>query len=138
VKSTSKKLRAKSNNQKRPRGKIAKNQPAERQPASSKRRGRSAIYCGVHSGSSQLATLEEVRDPGVPTRSLGELSHVELVTLVLERLRKDKAYPPLYMLGVSGVIDKRRAIREVKNLSPVGLHLIEIEKEYIQFQLNRR
>lgn len=105
---------------------------------SPKRTDRGAIYCGFHLGGDRMATLEEVRDPQVPTRSIGELSHAELVTLVLERLRRDKAYPPLRMLGAKGIIDRRRAMREVGRLTPIGLHLIEIEKEYVQLQLKRR
>ena len=99
---------------------------------------RAPVYCGFHLDGSRLATFEEVLDPQVPTRSMGELSHSELVTLVLERLRRDKVYPALLMLGAKGVIDKKRALREIRKLSPIGVHLIEIEKEYLQLQLRRR
>jgi hypothetical protein len=140
-----------SENQKKARGKAAKKRAAvagkpeikmggptggrlpDRKPAD-----REAVYCGFYLDGSRMASLKDVRDPQIPTRSIGELSHAEIVTLVLERLRRDKTYPPLRMLGAKGLIDKRRAIREVGKLSPIGLHLIEIEKEYIQLQLTRR
>lgn len=99
---------------------------------------RPPVYCGFHFDGSRLATLEEVRDPAVATRSIGELSHPELVTLILERLRREKTYPPLRMLGAEKVIDKRRVIQEIRKLSPIGLHLIDIEKEYVKLQVQRR
>jgi hypothetical protein len=96
------------------------------------------IYCGFHRKGLRMASLEEVRDPAVPTKSLGELSHSELVRLVLARLRRDSHFVPMHIFGVQGVIDRKRAIREVKLLSAVGLHLIEIEKGLILIQLRVR
>jgi hypothetical protein len=84
-----------------------------------------------------MATLADVLDPNVPTNSLGDLDHSQLVNLVVARLKADKHFLPLFMLGAKGVVDKERAIREVRKGTPIGLHLIEIEKEYIRLQVAR-
>lgn len=95
------------------------------------------IYAGFHKTADRMATLTEVQDPRVPTRTIGELSHTELKNLVHSRIKNDESFTPLHMLGVDGVVDKDRALREVQAGSHIGLHLIDIEKEYIALQLAR-
>jgi len=110
-------------------------------PVSSKTKGISTgglIYSGFHKKANRMATLTEVQDPRVPTRTIGELSHSEMQRLVCSRIKNDESFTPLHMLGIDGVVDKDRALREVRTGSHIGLHLIEIEKEYIALQLARR
>jgi hypothetical protein len=96
------------------------------------------VFAGFHRKANKLATLEEVRDPDVPTRTIGELSFKELVKLVSSRIEGDENFIALHMLGVDGVVDKARALKEVRAGSHIGLHLIEIEKEYLSLQLRRK
>jgi hypothetical protein len=98
----------------------------------------SAIYAGFVRRGSKFATLEDVLDPAVETKTLEELSHPQLVRLILARLRSDESFIPLRMLGTRGVIDRSRAIQEIAASSSIGLHLMNIEKEYIRLQLKRR
>lgn len=98
----------------------------------------SPVYAGMLMRGSRLATIAQVRDPAVATLACEELSHSQLTKLVLARLRRDRDFIPLYVLGVAGVINKSRAIEEVKALSSIGLHLIGIEREIIRLQLRRR
>ena len=102
---------------------------------SPRKTARGGPFFGYHKTSRRMATLAQVVDPNIPTDSVGELDHSQLVELVVARLRADKYFIPLFMLGFQGVVDKKRAIREVQKGSPIGLHLIEIEKEYMRLQL---
>jgi len=109
-----------------------------RQAIVSRKSSRGGPFYGYHANVRRMATLAEVLDPNTPTNSLGELDHSEMIKLVVARLRADKHFIPLFMLGARGVIDKKRAIREVLKGSPIGLHLMEIEKEYIHLQVAGR
>lgn len=109
---------------------------AARKAVDGKSRSRGPV-CGYHQTTQRMATLADVLDPNVPTNSLGDLDHSQLVNLVVARLKADKHFLPLFMLGAKGVVDKERAIREVRKGTPIGLHLIEIEKEYIRLQVAR-
>lgn len=80
-------------------------------------------------GSAQ-ATLREVVDPNVATIQLAELSLEQRADLVAKRLEL-QAQIDLAMIG-AGVIDKSRAITEVKNRTKVGKLLIEIEHQMIR------
>ena len=80
-------------------------------------------------GSAQ-ATLREVIDPDVATIQLAELSLEQRAELVAKRLELQPQID-LAMIG-AGVIDKSRAITEVKNRTKVGKLLIEIEHQMIR------
>jgi hypothetical protein len=86
---------------------------------------------------SRFATLREVIDPSVPTRPLDRLSQHELASLVVHRLENDDKEFMIRMLGVPGIIDKARAIGEVKALSHIGVHLIDIERRFIRMLIER-
>jgi hypothetical protein len=88
-------------------------------------------------GDSRFATLREVLNPSIPTRSLGELTQHELMKLVVHRLRLDKKKFKIRMLGVPGIIDERKAIKEVRALSHIGLYLIDLEKRYLRLLIER-
>jgi hypothetical protein len=96
------------------------------------------VFAGFLGVGNRLATLDEVRNPSIATRSLGHLSTYDLQKLVLRRLRTNKNFLPLRMLGVEGVVGKTRAMAEVRTLSHVGQHLMEIEKRLIRLQLEAR
>jgi hypothetical protein len=76
------------------------------------------------------ATLLEVLDPNQPTRQLSDLSLGERADLVVKRLELQSRIE-LAMIG-AGMIDKPRAITEVKNKTKVGRLLIEIEQQMIR------
>jgi len=95
------------------------------------------ILAGFHGNTNKLATLEEVRNPDSWTRTIGELSHRELVRLICARVELESNFVPLHMLGVDGILDKTRALREIRSGSHIGLHLLDIEKEFLSLQLRR-
>ncbi len=76
------------------------------------------------------ATLLEVVDSNQPTRQLSDLSFAERADLVVKRLELQSKIE-LAMIG-AGMIDKARAITEVKNKTRVGRLLIEIEQQMIR------
>jgi hypothetical protein len=92
-------------------------------------------YVGFSIDGRRFASLKEVLDPKIPTRTLADLSEEELVRLAIRRLSGDKNFLRLRMLGVSGVITRSRALREIKAGTIVGRHLLEIEKHYMRHQL---
>jgi hypothetical protein len=76
------------------------------------------------------ATLRDVVDPDVPTLQLSDLSLEQRAELVAKRLELQPQIN-LAMIG-AGLIDKSRAITEVKNRTKVGKLLIEIEHQMIR------
>jgi hypothetical protein len=76
------------------------------------------------------ATLREVVDPDQPTMQLSDLTLEQRAELVTKRLELQKEIN-LAMIG-AGMIDKARAITEVKNNTKVGRLLIEIEHQMIR------
>jgi hypothetical protein len=93
------------------------------------------IFAGVLHDGSQLATIQEVLDPEVRTRTSKGLSMGEMQKLCLRRIKENDSFVPMRMLGTSDVIDKKRALSEIKALSPIGLHLLEIERRHMLLQL---
>jgi hypothetical protein len=85
---------------------------------------------GFHSDGSKHATLREVVDPNVPTMQLSDLTLQQRAELVVKRLKLQSKIE-LAMIG-AGMIDKARAITEVKNKTKVGRLLIEIEHQMIR------
>lgn len=76
------------------------------------------------------ATLRDVVDPDVPTLQLSDLSLEQRAELVTKRMEL-QSHINLAMIG-AGMIDKARAITEVKNRTKVGKLLIEIEHQMIR------
>jgi len=105
--------------------------------AGAKGRGKQSkpIYAGFSMDGRRFASLMEVRDPKMATRTLADLTHEELVRLTVRRLSGDKNFLPLRMLGVPGIITRSRAITEIKAGTIVGRHLLEVEKHHIRHQL---
>jgi hypothetical protein len=89
-----------------------------------------AMPAGFHGDNSSTATLREVVDPNVPTKHLSELNLEQRAELVAERLALQPTIE-LAMIG-AGMIDKQRAITEVKGKTKVGRLLIEIEHQMIR------
>ena len=87
------------------------------------------IPAGFHSDGSRAATLREVLDPDVPTLQLTDLTLEQRAKLVAKRLELQPSIS-LAMVG-AGMIDKARAINEVKRKTQVGKLLIEIEHQMI-------
>ena len=85
---------------------------------------------GFHSDDSEVATLRDVVDPNVPTKQLTDLTLEQQAQLVVKRLKLQPAIE-LAMIG-AGLIDKTRAIAEVKRKTKVGKLLIEIEHQMIR------
>lgn len=85
---------------------------------------------GYHLDGVKIATLREVLDPSVPTKSLPELTEDQRVNLVLARLRNEPETFRIGMIG-PGVIDKTRAIAEVEARSRIGRTIIEVEQNLL-------
>ena len=85
---------------------------------------------GFHADGSTVATLRDVLDPDKPTMQLSDLPFHKRAELVAERLNRQPGFE-LAMVG-AGMIDKARAITEVKNHTKVGRLLVEIEHQMIR------
>ena len=77
----------------------------------------------------RIATLRDLVDPNVPTKSPSELTEEQRSELVARRIEMQPKFE-IGMLGV-GVIDKTRAIAEVRARSKIGRILTEIEQRVI-------
>jgi hypothetical protein len=91
-----------------------------------------ASYCA---DGNQLATLREVVDPNVPTMSLSELTPEQRTELVAKRIEAQPNFQ-IAMIG-AGLLDKQRAIAEVKSYSKIGRALVEIEQKMIHHIVNK-
>ncbi len=80
-----------------------------------------------------FATLREVVDPNVVTLSLADLSGEKRKNLIVERLERKPNFT-INMIG-AGVVDKKRAIEEVKAQTPAGKVIEEIEQRVINNML---
>lgn len=89
-----------------------------------------AMPAGFLSDDSEVASLRDVIDPGVPTKQLSELTLEQRAEVVVQRLALQPSFE-LAMVG-AGMVDKARAITEVKNKTKVGKLLIEIEHQMIR------
>lgn len=95
------------------------------------------VLAGVHHKTGRLATIREVLASDIPTRMSHDLSLNERVRLATRRIKENDRFVSMLMLGVSGVIDKRRALKEIKELSPVGLHLLDIDMRHARLQVEQ-
>ncbi len=84
---------------------------------------------GYSSDGTKMANLREVVDPNVPTLSLSELSPDQRVDLVAKRIEAQPEFQ-IAMIG-AGILDKERAITEVKGQTKIGRALMEIEQRVI-------
>ena len=89
-----------------------------------------AMPAGFLSDDSDVATLRDVVDPRVPTKQLSDLTLEQRAELVAKRLALQPNIE-LAMVG-AGMIDKERALTEVRNKTKVGKLLIEIEHQMIR------
>ncbi len=77
-----------------------------------------------------IATLRAVLDPDVPTKAFPELSEDQRVELVIANLQRRSDDFTIAMIG-PGLINKARAIAEVKARSPIGRAILEIEQHFL-------
>jgi len=84
---------------------------------------------GYTADGKRLANLREMIDPNVPTMSLAQLNPEQRAELVAERIARQPKFQ-LAMVG-AGVLDKERAISEVKAQTEIGRALMEIEQNAI-------
>jgi hypothetical protein len=89
-----------------------------------------SMPAGFYSDDSDIATLRDVVDPNVPTKQLSDLTLEQRAELVAKRLALQPNIE-LAMVG-AGMIDKERALTEVRNKTKVGKLLIEIEHQMIR------
>lgn len=94
-----------------------------------------AMPAGFRADDSEVVTLRDVVDPTVPTKQLSDLTFEQRAELVVKRLALQPSIQ-LAMIG-AGMIDKERALTEVKNKTKVGKLLIEIEHQMIRNLLER-
>jgi hypothetical protein len=111
--------------------------PAKR-PRKGSARGRSkprpyekqwGMPAGFCSDGRTFATLREVVDPQTPTLSLSELTPEQQAELVAQRIASQKEFE-VAMLG-AGLVNKERAVAEVRAQSKIGRLLMEIESRMI-------
>jgi len=93
------------------------------------------LPAGYKADGRHFATLAEVASPGVRTLSLGELSEQQRRNLVAKRIEAQPKFE-LAMLGV-GVVDKERAVAEVRAGTTIGRNLEEIEQRVINHMLSQ-
>lgn len=93
-----------------------------------------ALPAGFTADGTRLATLKELADPAVPTMSLAQMSPTQRAELVSKRIEMQPKFD-LAMVG-AGVVDKQRAISEVKAQTDIGRVLMEIEQNAINFLLD--
>ena len=98
----------------------------KRNQTKSKNRHGSQV-AGYHIDGATTATLDEILDPTVPTMSLAELSEEQRVNLVVSRLQMKPDDFRVSMIGPA-LINKTRAIAEVRAGSRIGRTLMEIEQ----------
>ena len=80
--------------------------------------------------------MREILNPKIDTTmSCAELTSEQRVKLVAKRIQQQRKFS-IAMVGI-GVIDKDRAIAEVKAQSRIGKILMEIEQHVIDDQIER-
>ncbi len=84
---------------------------------------------GYTADGKRLANLREVVDPDIATMSLSQLTPEQRAELVAERIARQPRFQ-LAMVG-AGVVDRDRAISEVKGQTEIGRALMEIEQNAI-------
>ena len=88
----------------------------------------------VHSDGT-LVSLKDFTRTKAPALSFSQLSQDQQSELVAARIDQQAKFE-VAMIG-AGIVDKQRAIQEVRARTPVGRTLIEIEQRMINRMLNR-
>ena len=83
----------------------------------------------------QWLSLQEVVEEEPARFSFIQLTPEQQAELVAERIRQRPKYD-IGILGL-GVLDKKRAINEVRALTPIGCTLIEVEQRMIERLIKR-
>jgi hypothetical protein len=83
----------------------------------------------------ELVSLKEFAEAKTAALSFGQLSPAQQSELVAARIERQPEFE-LAMVG-PGLVDKERAIQEVRARTPVGRTLIEIEQRMIARMLKR-
>lgn len=78
----------------------------------------------------KIATLREVIDPSIPTKSLAELTQDQRIDLVVERWKQRPEDFSVVMIG-PGPINKARALAEIGARSGIGRSLVEVEQHLL-------
>jgi hypothetical protein len=78
---------------------------------------------------SQMLPLRELTDPNIAALSLSQLTQEQRAELVARRIELQSEFK-VVMIG-AGMIDKKRAVAEVKAQSDVGCILIEVEQRVL-------
>jgi hypothetical protein len=86
---------------------------------------------GFHAHEIRRATLEEVVNPQVPTKNLPELSLAEIYDLAAIRLSLEAPNFQVAVMGF-GLIDKARALSEVRARTKLGKHLAVLQMYSVQ------
>jgi hypothetical protein len=81
---------------------------------------------GFHAHEIRRATLEEVVNPQVPTKNLPELSSAEIYDLAVTRLSLEAPNFQVAVMGF-GLIDKARALAEIRARTKLGKHLAVLQ-----------
>lgn len=110
----------------------------EPSPARKPESRRKRILAGVIHDGSRHATVDEILDPKVKTRSAGETSLEERKALCLRRIRSDSSFVPMRMFGVKAIVDRKRAMKEIAALSPLGMRLMELQLIQIAIEIRVR
>src|SRR4051812_30117975 len=76
------------------------------------------------------AALAHVVDPARPTIDGDQLTDAQRAALAMLRIERQKTFR-IGVLG-TGVVTKRRALKEVRNGSPIGVALVDIEHRAIR------
>jgi hypothetical protein len=78
---------------------------------------------------SHMLPLRDLTDPNVSALSLSQLTLSQRAELVAKRIEAQAEYE-VVMIG-AGMIDKNRAVAEVRAQSDVGRNLIEVEQRVL-------
>jgi len=84
------------------------------------------LPAGFTADGSRMATLREVLDPKIPTRTLRQLSEDHRFDLAAKRIEMAPETFQLVILG-HGIVDKVRGVTEVRDRSRIGRHLAELQ-----------
>jgi hypothetical protein len=83
----------------------------------------------------RFVTLQEFAEGAAAALSFGQLSPPQQSELVAARIERQPMFE-LAMVG-AGIVDKERAVQEVRARTPVGKTLIEIEQRMIARMVKR-
>jgi hypothetical protein len=88
-------------------------------------------HAGFHAHEIRPVTLREIIDPHTPTKNLPELSLPELYDLAASRLNLLSDDFQVAIMGF-GLIDKHRALAEVRARTELGKHLAILQMKMLQ------